>query len=184
MGSLKFCYTLLFLVSIQGKALCSIYKVGDLDSWTIPTSNPQIYTKWSKIHNLKIGDSLFFLHPPSQDSVIQVTGEGYKSCNIKDPILYMNNGNSLFNISRTGDYYFTSGAEGHCAKLQKLHISVNGNGSSTAADAPAYGPSASAPSYSNVFGSIPIQASASSLLKIPVFLSVAAAGILLYLIGV
>ncbi|GFP89320.1 early nodulin-like protein 1 [Phtheirospermum japonicum] len=176
----QFWYTLLFLVSIQGKALCSIYKVGDLDAWGVPTSNPQVYSKWSKIHNFKIGDSIFFLYPPSQDSVIQVRGESYNSCSIKDPILYMSNGNSLFNITRAGDYYFTSGAEGHCAKSQKLHISVNGNGSSTA-DSPAYGPSASAPSYPNVFGSIPIQASASSLLKIPVFLSVAAAGTFIYI---
>lgn len=64
MGNLKspkyqFLYTLLFLVSIQDKVLCNTYQVGDLDGWGIPTtSNPQVYAKWSKNHNLKIGDSL------------------------------------------------------------------------------------------------------------------------------
>lgn len=86
----------------------------------------------------------------------------------------MNNGNSLFNITKPGDFYFTSGVEGLCEKSQKLHISVYGNGSF--ADSPAYGPTASAPSYPTVFGSIPVQASASPLLEIPVLMC-AAAGI-------
>ncbi|KAK6146499.1 hypothetical protein DH2020_020368 [Rehmannia glutinosa] len=178
----QFWYTLLFLVSVQNKVLCNIYQVGDLDAWGIPTSsNPQIYTKWSKNHNLKIGDSLFFLYPPSQDSVIQVTGDSYNSCNLKDPILYMNNGNSLFNITKPGNFYFTSGVEGHCVKSQKLHISVYGNGSFVE-DSPADGPAAPAPSYPTVFGAIPVTASASPLLEIPVLMFAVAAGIFMSVI--
>ncbi|KAI8012127.1 Early nodulin-like protein 1 [Camellia lanceoleosa] len=71
-----------------------------------------------------LGDSLLFLYPPSQDSVIQVTEQSYNSCNITDPIFYMNNGNSLFNITQPGEFYFTSGAQGHCENAQKLHISL------------------------------------------------------------
>ncbi|CAA0823554.1 early nodulin-like protein 8 [Striga hermonthica] len=174
---------LLILVSIQGQALCSIHKVGDLHAWGPPTSaNQQIYNIWSKYHNLRIGDSLFFLYPPSQDSVIQVSREAYNVCNLKDPILYMNNGNSLFNITRPGDYYFTSGVESHCLKSQKLHISVNGiNGSFAGGDSPAYGPSAAAaPSYPTVFGSIPVTASQSSRspeVNIPGFFLFAAAAV-------
>ncbi|BBH03519.1 early nodulin-like protein 8, partial [Prunus dulcis] len=94
-----------------------------------------------------------FLYPPSQDSVVQVTAQAYTSCNLKDPILYMNNGNSLFNFTSLGNFYFTSGEPGRCQKNQKLHISF-GNGS---AYSPSYGPSAlpdSAPSYPTVFGTI------------------------------
>jgi hypothetical protein len=48
-----------FLVLLQTNVLCYQYKVGDLDAWGIPTSaNPQVYTKWSKYHTIKIGDSL------------------------------------------------------------------------------------------------------------------------------
>lgn len=73
----------------------------------------------------------------------------------------MNDGNSLFNITRPGEFYFTSGTEGHCDKLQKLHISVAGGNGSTydEADSPAFAPS---PSYTNVFGSIPVQSSNST----------------------
>ncbi|KAM1788374.1 hypothetical protein ACFX11_038679 [Malus domestica] len=161
---LHFLLALQFLMLIQSQVLCYQYKVGDLDSWGIPTSaNPQVYTKWSKYHQFKLGDSLLFLYPPSQDSVIQVTAQSYSSCNLKDPILYMNDGNSLFNFTTLGDFYFTSGEPGHCEKNQKLHISfLSGNGS---ADSPSSGPSsldASAPSYPTVFGTIPAPPSSSS----------------------
>ncbi|XP_022854343.1 mavicyanin [Olea europaea var. sylvestris] len=163
-------YALLFLALIQSSVHGKIYQVGDLDAWGIPTeSNPNVYSKWSKNHEFKIGDSLFFLYPPSQDSVIQVTEESYNSCNLKDPILYMDNGNSLFNITAPGEFYLTSGVDGHCQKSQKLHISVSGNGS-YAAVSPAT--SAPSPSYPTVFGSIPVQASAAPLHKIPILMSV------------
>ncbi|KAM1760138.1 hypothetical protein ACFX11_003050 [Malus domestica] len=85
-----------FLMLIQSQVLCYQYKVGDLDAWGIPTSaNPQVYIKWSKYHQFKLGDSFLFLYPPSQDSVIQVTAQSYGSCNLKDPILSMNDGNLL-----------------------------------------------------------------------------------------
>ena len=115
-----------------------------------------------------------FLYPPSQDSVIQVTEQSYNSCNLKDPILYLNNGNSLFNITKPGEFFFTSGESGHCEKKQKLYISVlSGNGS---AYAPSYGPSAlpetaSSPSYPTVFGTIPQPPSSSPSLGFPVFIT-------------
>ncbi|KAL6280687.1 hypothetical protein ACE6H2_017568 [Prunus campanulata] len=158
------------LMLIQSKVFCYQYKVGDLDAWGIPTStNPQVYTKWSKTHEFKMGDSLLFLYPPSQDSVVQVTAQAYASCNLKDPILYMNNGNSLFNFTSLGDFYFTSGEPGHCQKNQKLHISF-GNGS---AYSPSYGPSAlpdSAPSYPTVFGTIPAPPSSAPSQSFPVLM--------------
>ncbi|KAH7550120.1 hypothetical protein ACOSP7_024714 [Xanthoceras sorbifolium] len=151
-----------FLVLFQTKVLCYQYKVGDLDAWGVPTSaNPLVYAKWSKYNAFKLGDSLLFLYPPSQDSVIQVTKQSFDSCNTTDPILYMNNGNSLFNITTNGNFYFTSGESGHCQKKQKLHINV-GN---VSADSPSYGPGVlpeTAPSYPTVFGSIPQPPSSST----------------------
>ncbi|XWS50147.1 hypothetical protein CRYUN_Cryun12cG0064000 [Craigia yunnanensis] len=164
-----------FLLLVQTKVLCYQYKVGDLDAWGIPTSaNPQVYPKWSKYHTFRIGDYILFLYPPSQDSVIQVTEQSYNSCNLKDPILYMNNGNSLFNITKPGEFFFISGESGYCEKKQKLYISVlSGNGS---AYAPSYGPSAlpetaSSPSYPTVFGTIPQPPSSSPSLGFPVFIT-------------
>ncbi|XP_060208320.1 early nodulin-like protein 8 [Lycium barbarum] len=168
----------LFLLIQTKLVLCYQYKVGDLNAWNIPSSaNKDVYVKWSKNHVLKLGDSILFLYPPSEDSVIQVTKQNYNSCNLKNPILYMNNGNSLFNITRPGEFYFTSGTEGHCEKLQKLHISIpGGNGTIyDDADSPAFAPSADSPSYTNVFGSIPVQSSNQSSswkLQMSVFVAV------------
>lgn len=106
-----------------------------------------------------------FLYPPSQDSLIQVTQDSYKSCNIKDPILFMNNGNSLFNITSShGDFYFTSGVNGHCQKNQKIHISVGGIGNvDDEANSPNSLPAnANAPSYQAAFGNIPVAPSSSN----------------------
>ncbi|CDY67318.1 BnaAnng24030D [Brassica napus] len=148
------------------------YKVGDLDSWGIPT-DAKVYTKWPKSHSFKIGDSLLFLYPPSEDSMIQVTASNFKSCNTKDPILYMNDGNSLFNLTQNGTFYFTSGHPGHCQKYQKLIVSVG----TYSAEADALSPSSSsadadAPSYQNAFGSIPLSQKSSS--SSPLFSTVVA----------
>lgn len=132
-----------------------------------------------------------FLYPPSQDSVIQVTAQSYRGCNLNDPILYMDNGNSLFNITAPGDFFFTSGKKGHCEKSQKLHIFVPGGNvtSSTYDDsAPpptaAYGPSSAAPGPSgpNVFSSIPLHASSSPSLDSPFVSPIVAMGLVLPLL--
>lgn len=84
----------------------------------------------------------------------------------------MDDGNSLFNITKPGEYYFTSGEEGHCKKGQKLQISIAGDGAIVYA--PSEGPSAlsdtaDAPSFQQAFGSIPTSA-ASPLLRFSAFL--------------
>ena len=114
-----------------------------------------------------------FLYPPSKDSMIQVTASNFKSCNTKDPILYMNDGNSLFNLTQNGTFYFTSGQPGHCQKYQKLIVSVG----PYSAEADALSPSSSsadadAPSYQNAFGSIPLSQKSSS--SSPLFSTVVA----------
>lgn len=123
-----------------------------------------------------------FLYPPSQDSVIQVTGQAFKTCNLKDPILYMGDGNSLFNVTSPGKLYFTSGAPGHCEKSQKLEISVLfANGSALP---PAYSPDVlpeTAPSYPTVFGSIPSRSSSWPLQTLSAF-AVATIGLTIFTI--
>ncbi|KAG9452640.1 hypothetical protein H6P81_005544 [Aristolochia fimbriata] len=153
-----------FLGFLETGVLCYQYQVGDLDAWGIPTkANPQVYNNWPKKHHFQIGDSLLFLYPPSQDSVVQVTEEALSTCKISDPVLRMDDGNSLFNITAPGKYYFTSGEPGHCEKKQKLEISaLSANGSDLA---PSYGPAmlpATSPAYPTVFGSIPSASSAFS----------------------
>ncbi|KAI3882065.1 hypothetical protein MKX03_006275 [Papaver bracteatum] len=162
----------LVLLFLQTNVICYQFKVGNMNAWGIPTSaNPNVYTNWAKKYHPKIGDSLLFLYPPSEDSVIQVTEQSFRSCNLKDPILYMSNGNSLFNITSEGRYFFTSGEPGHCEKWQKHAVTVLfANGSALP---PSYAPEGSAtdsyaPSYPTVFGSVPLKSMSS---PVPAFSS-------------
>ncbi|XP_030540249.1 early nodulin-like protein 1 [Rhodamnia argentea] len=173
----------LHLLLISAQVFSYQYKVGDLDAWGIPAeSDSQVYAQWSKYHSFKLGDSLLFLYPPSQDSVVQVTRQAYDACNVTDPILYMSDGNSLFNATSPGVFYFTSGAAGHCEKKQKLQISVlyaNGSAySPSASDGPGALPDIS-PSYPTVFGSIPVGSSSAHSRGIPA-LAVMAIGLIVY----
>ncbi|KAJ4976271.1 hypothetical protein NE237_001377 [Protea cynaroides] len=147
------------------------------------SANPLIYSYWSKYPQFTVGDSLFFLYPPSQDSVIQVTEQAFNECNLKDPILYMDDGNSLFNISSPGRFYFTSGVPGHCETSQKLQISVLfTNGSALP---PSYAPTAlpdTSPSYPTTFGSIPAVSSSLSLQSISSTILAAVLGVTILMI--
>ncbi|RRT58701.1 hypothetical protein B296_00041581 [Ensete ventricosum] len=152
---------LLLLLLLQGDdCWCYQYKVGDLDCWGLPPpSNPLLYSSWSRNHFFRLGDSLLFLYPPSRDSVMQVTQRAFNCCSLADPILKMDDGNSLFNLTTPGNYYFTSGAPGHCEKNQKLAVAIpslnNGTFFPPAADFPV--PPAGSQSYLTVFGPAPAQ---------------------------
>lgn len=118
--------------------------------------------------------------------MIQVTKESFDACNLKDPILYMNNGNSLFNITSPGVFYFTSGVSGHCEKSQKLQISVfAADGSLPPSAAPGGALADSAPSYPTVFGGIPSgpTKSTASTVKVSVLISAAVGVLICGLVG-
>lgn len=54
-----FFYTLQLLFVLQAKVLCFQHKVGDLNSWTVPTAaNQGVYDKWSKNNIFRVKDSL------------------------------------------------------------------------------------------------------------------------------
>ncbi|KAG2302833.1 hypothetical protein Bca52824_031484 [Brassica carinata] len=161
MMSLSSVMVMVMMIMLVQVVSSTQYKVGDLDSWGIPI-DAKVYSKWPKSHSFKIGDSLLFLYPPSEDSMIQVTPSNFKSCNTKDPILYMNDGNSLFNLTQNGSFYFTSGHPGHCQKYQKLLVSVGTYSAEADALSPSSSADADAPSYQNAFGSIPLSQKSSS----------------------
>ncbi|WOL10603.1 early nodulin-like protein 1 [Canna indica] len=178
---------LLLLLLQPQSCWCYEYRVGDLDCWGIPPhSKPLLYTSWSVNHRFHLGDSLLFLYPPSQDSVIQVTARAFNSCSLAEPPLQkLHDGNSVFNLTAPGYYYFTSGVAGHCEKDQKLVVAVpSANG--TFLPPPADGGSAgvaAAPgesqSYPIVFGPTPAQGSSGAAAATAAGSAVAAAAALL-----
>ncbi|KAJ3682138.1 hypothetical protein LUZ60_014711 [Juncus effusus] len=150
--------------------ICEQYKVGDLDSWGIPpSSRPNVYSLWSQAHKFHLGDSLLFLYPPSEDSVIQVTEKAYNSCAVSDPIMKMEDGNSVYNLTTPGRFYFISGIAAHCLKNQKLAIDVptaNGTFFPPAEGPTGEAPAAGAPAYPVVFGPSAAQSSDSAIVRV------------------
>ncbi|PKU67997.1 Early nodulin-like protein 1 [Dendrobium catenatum] len=166
------------------------YKVGDLDSWGVPPpSLPNLYASWVLNHHFHINDSLCkstiplhqllitqiyvvtilcfiadFLYPPSQDSVVQVTEKAFNVCIVTDPILKMEDGNSIFKFTSPGTFYFTSGVADHCEKRQKLQIAVpDANGAFfQPAGAPAAAAAGGPAAYPLVFGPMPEGGSSAS----------------------
>lgn len=60
----------------------------------------------------------------ARDSVLQVTRDGYLSCNTTNPVEEYNGGNNTVKLERSGAHYFISGAKGHCEKGEKLIVVV------------------------------------------------------------
>jgi Plastocyanin-like domain len=111
-----------------------------------------------------LSDFSVFLYPPSEDSVLQVTEKAYNNCAVSDPILRIDDGNSVFNLTSPGQFYYISGIAAHCLKNQKLMIDVlTANGTFfPPAEGPAgaaMGPTANSPSYPVAFGPSAAQSS-------------------------
>lgn len=59
-----------------------------------------------------------------KDSVMEVTEEEYKRCNSTQPSFFSNTGNTVFQLGRSGTFYFISGAYGHCERGQRMIVKV------------------------------------------------------------
>ncbi|KAK7814776.1 blue copper protein [Quercus suber] len=88
------------------------------------------------------------------DDVARVTKEAYNSCNLSTSLALYNNSPAYIPLKNTGEYFFTSTYQYHCALGQKLAINVTGSGTayppSSSANSPSgsNGPTASPPSGS------------------------------------
>lgn len=65
-----------------------------------------------------------FRYKQGSDSVLVVTKDDYYSCNTKNPITSLTNGDSDFKFDRSGPFFFITGNVENCQKGQKLHAVV------------------------------------------------------------
>ncbi|RRT44989.1 hypothetical protein B296_00045103 [Ensete ventricosum] len=97
----------------------------------------------------------------SASAIPSVTERAFNSCSLGEHVLRLDDGNSIFNLTVPGYYYFTSGVAGHCKKNQKLVVAVpSANGTffqPPAAESTA--PPSESQSYPIVFGPTPAQGS-------------------------
>ncbi|GAV80593.1 Cu_bind_like domain-containing protein, partial [Cephalotus follicularis] len=107
-----------FLCSSQAYKFC----VGGRDGWVL---NPhESYNHWAERNRFQVNDTLFFKYKKGSDSALVVTKDDYNSCNTKNPILSLEDGDSIFKFGRSGFFFFISGNGDNCNKGQKLIILV------------------------------------------------------------
>ncbi|KAL7001764.1 hypothetical protein U1Q18_002912 [Sarracenia purpurea var. burkii] len=97
---------------------------GSTDAWKIPSSPSDSLNQWAESSRFLIGDSLVWKYESGKDSVVQVSKRDYETCNTSNPIAEYKDGNTKVNLSRSGPFFFISGADGHCQKGQKLIVVV------------------------------------------------------------
>ncbi|KAI3866001.1 hypothetical protein MKX03_019526 [Papaver bracteatum] len=110
---------LLSLASMMQNAGAYEFKVGGVNGWTV-TSNPDEHNQWAQTRRFQKGDILLFVYKPNQDSVLQVNKQDYDNCNTGSPIAKFEDGNTSFNLTQSGPYYFISGIELNCHNNEKL----------------------------------------------------------------
>ncbi|KAF9672958.1 hypothetical protein SADUNF_Sadunf11G0098400 [Salix dunnii] len=123
---------LCFLLLIQ-KNNAFEFMVGDQKGWTVPdnTTSKSYLIDWAEQKRFQIGDTLTFVYDSSEDSVVQVTKEGYENCtatlttlNENCPVATVKNGHTSFKFNKSGHHYFISGKRDRCQKNEKLVVIV------------------------------------------------------------
>ncbi|KAK6154353.1 hypothetical protein DH2020_008601 [Rehmannia glutinosa] len=118
-------HILLFLVSIYCFMHFSNgyqFIVGGRNGWVLnPSEN---YNHWSGRMRFQVNDTLLFKYKSGSDSVLVVNKNDYDNCNTGNPILKLEDGNSIFKFDRSGPFYFISGNKANCDQGQKLIVVV------------------------------------------------------------
>ncbi|KAL0451453.1 UNVERIFIED_CONTAM: Early nodulin-like protein 1 [Sesamum latifolium] len=118
------CLALLLFVSMISFSEAREFEVGGKKtSWELPSS-PDEFNKWAQRNRFQIGDSIVLTYDAKSDSVLEVTENNYRTCNISNPIKSYTDGITKITLNKSGPFFFISGAEGHCQKGQKLEIQV------------------------------------------------------------
>lgn len=114
---------LLLLLSTFSEAK-EILVGGKTDAWKVPSSESDSLNKWAESSRFGIGDYLVWKYDEAKDSVLEVTKEGYQSCNTTNPVVEHKDGTTKVKLERPGPHFFVSGAKGHCEQGQKLVVVV------------------------------------------------------------
>ncbi|KAI6690523.1 hypothetical protein NL676_027351 [Syzygium grande] len=101
------------------------FTAGGAKGWTVPAdSSANALNEWAEKNRFQIGDSLVFVYPPSQDSVLYVNQDDYKNCNDASPIAKYVDGHTVFKFNQSGPFHFISGNKDNCHKNEKMVVVV------------------------------------------------------------
>ncbi|GMN54058.1 hypothetical protein TIFTF001_023204 [Ficus carica] len=154
MASNRFVILGIAVILLPTIAMATEYIVGDDKGWNIGVD----YQAWAKDKMFNVGDSLVFQYDASKHNVVKVNGTAFKDCLAPPDAGLLTSGNDTIVLQTAGNKWYLCGKVGHCAKGQKLSISVM--------DMSAPQPSPSSAARGIVFsGSFQLLASAFVLLK-------------------
>uniref|UniRef100_A0A0E0E0P6 Phytocyanin domain-containing protein n=1 Tax=Oryza meridionalis TaxID=40149 RepID=A0A0E0E0P6_9ORYZ len=112
--------------------------------WSQPTGTDETYNHWASRNRFHIGDFLDFKYAKN-DSVVVVSRADYKLCSADKPVQRFDDGADVrFRLDRNGNFYFISGAPGHCKAGQRMTVRVMADHAAKGAaggDSPAGAPS-------------------------------------------
>ncbi|KAL0301192.1 UNVERIFIED_CONTAM: Early nodulin-like protein 2 [Sesamum radiatum] len=98
------------------------FLVGGRQGWVVNPSED--YNHWAERMRFQVNDTLLFKYEKGSDSVLLVNKDNYDNCNTGNPILKLDDGDSLFKLDRSGPFFFISGNKANCDQGQKLIIVV------------------------------------------------------------
>ncbi|KAI5083015.1 hypothetical protein GOP47_0002758 [Adiantum capillus-veneris] len=123
---------LVFFASACELAMGAQYTVGDT-GWGLGND----FAGWASQFKFYVGDDLYFSYPAGQHSVLLVTEEDYKDCNIERPFTSDDGmGDMLITLVDAQTYYFICGVPGHCEQGLRLKIEVENETPSTSKEPP------------------------------------------------
>ncbi|KAJ9672051.1 hypothetical protein PVL29_025621 [Vitis rotundifolia] len=114
----------LSLLLLMQKVCAAEFKVGGSNGWSVPADAALSYNQWAERNRFQMGDSLLFVYPAGNDSVLYVNKDDYNNCNTATPLELHNDGHTAFKFNQSGPHYFISGVEDNCLKNEKLVVVV------------------------------------------------------------
>ncbi|KAK6777099.1 hypothetical protein RDI58_023816 [Solanum bulbocastanum] len=130
---------------------CYAYQfyVGGKAGW-VPNPSEN-YNNWAERMRFQVNDTLVFKYKKGSNSVLVVNKDDYDKCNTNNPIMKMDDGNSIFKFDHSGPFFFISGNKNDCEngsqKLITVVLAIRPPPPSTPGESPATSP-ATSPSVS------------------------------------
>ncbi|CAI9088683.1 OLC1v1023087C1 [Oldenlandia corymbosa var. corymbosa] len=109
---------LIFVVIFMQSSYAYQFYVGGRAGWVV--NPPEDYNHWAGRMRFQVNDTLFFKYEKGSNSVFEVNRDDYNQCNTNNPILKLEDGNSIFKFDRSGPFYFISGNKTLCDQGQKI----------------------------------------------------------------
>ncbi|KAL6314108.1 hypothetical protein AAG906_011844 [Vitis piasezkii] len=115
---------LLSLLLLMQKVGATEFKVGGPNGWSVPADAALSYNQWAERNRFQRGDSLLFVYPAGNDSVLYVNKADHDNCNTATPLELHKDGHTTFKLNQSGAHYFISGVKDNCLKNEKLVVVV------------------------------------------------------------